>query len=321
MIIKTTTAEPLLLYCITSMLLHLKMKAMSMWIFGLLCLSLSGAHGLHEFPGNFVVAKRNSEDPVVLTCSTNTEGNVTWNFNGEEIDVDLEDHLQQDGLHLTVSEVGTPTLGEYSCWRGGSRLSSTYLLLEAEEDSPLSCQAKSYDCFFSCSWTNTEYEVVRLGLGPECTEGEQSCQWVSSRDLHSDGTFQFEVPHAISPYTEESTVLEVTAEAIADLSILRKTIRFYLREIVKPDSPQIVRCQEMEQDLNVTIDPPSSWSTPHSFFSLEHEIEYVLKDNGKTGRSLSTLIPKTISKLRVRSRDSLVLSDWSQWTPWKNVTY
>lgn len=124
---------------------------------------------------------------------------------------------------------------------------------------------------------------------------------------------------------------------------------------VQPDSPRIVSCQEVEQGLNVSIDPPASWSTPHSFFSLEHEIEYVLKDNGQVQPHMQTpealvpclllcslhssfsssdvcdfqqlqhsqfaLIPKKISKLRVRSRDALVMSAWSQWTPWKNVTY
>lgn len=55
---------------------------------------------------------------------------------------------------------------------------------------------------------------------------------------------------------------------------------------VQPDSPQIVKCEEVEQGLNVTIDPPSSWSTPHSFFKLEHEIEYVLKDNGEVHTNL-----------------------------------
>nr|XP_020499544.1 interleukin-12 subunit beta-like [Labrus bergylta] len=301
------------------------MKTFSLWIFGLLFISLSGAHGLSKFPENFVVAKRNDSSPVTLTCSTKTTGHITWKLDGEEIDVDSGDNFQQDSSILTVLEVDTPTLGEYSCWRGEEMLSSTYLLLEAEEedalDSLLSCRAKSYDCVFSCSWTSSGYELVRLGLGQDCSEDEKSCHWISSSDLLSDGAFQFEVSHFLSPYTEESTMLVITAEAIADLSILRRTTRFYLRDIIEPDSPQIVRCQEMEQDLNVTIEPPSSWSTPHSFFSLEHQIEYELKDNGKTGLSSSALIPKRISKLRVRSRDQLVLSAWSQWTPWKNVTH
>uniref|UniRef100_UPI0037E851D8 interleukin-12 subunit beta n=1 Tax=Semicossyphus pulcher TaxID=241346 RepID=UPI0037E851D8 len=299
------------------------METLSLWVFGLLFISLSGAHGLNNFPENFVVANRNDDDPVTLTCGAKTDQDLEWRFNGKVIDVDSEDHLQQDGPNLTVSEVDVPTLGEYSCWAKGQMLSSTFLLLEAEEeeelDSLLSCRAKSYDCVFSCNWTNSGYDLVRLGLGPDCSEGGKSCHWVNSRDLLSDGAFQFEVSHSLSAYAEESTMLKLTAEAITDLSILRKTKSFFLRDIVQPDSPQIVRCQAVEQNLNVTIDPPSSWSIPHSFFSLQHEIEYVLKDDGKTERSLSSLIPKGISKLRVRSRDSVVLSSWSQWTNWKNV--
>ncbi|XP_044051047.1 interleukin-12 subunit beta isoform X2 [Siniperca chuatsi] len=297
---------------------------LSLWIYALLFTSLTEAHGLSYFPENFVVAKGSDANPVTLTCGTKTNGTVTWKFDGELMEaVDFEDKVQQNGQNLTVSEVETPMLGEYSCWRGEEMLSSTYLLLEAEEeeelDWPFSCRAKSYDCNFTCDWTLGRYTAVHLGLGHECREGGKLCHWVNSSTRLLDGGFQFELSHSLSPYAEETTMLEVTAEAIINLSILRRTKRFYLRDIVQPDSPQIVKCQEVEQDLNVTIDPPTSWSTPHSFFSLEHEIEYVFKDDGTTGRSSSARIPKRISKLRVRSRDSLVFSAWSQWTPWKNV--
>ncbi|XP_031712602.1 interleukin-12 subunit beta isoform X1 [Anarrhichthys ocellatus] len=264
-----------------------------------------------------VVAKRNDTNPVTLTCRTEAPGAITWKFQGEE-----PEDVQQNGPHLGLSEVGTPILGEYSCWRGKEMLSSTHLLLEAKKEVSDSlsiiCWAKSYDCNFSCECTHSEQTAVRFGLGHDCSEGRKSCHWISADQL-VDGRFHLELSHSLSPYAEESTMLEVTAEAIVHLSVLRKTKKFYLRDIVQPDSPQIVMCQEGEEDLNVTIEPPSSWSTPHSFFSLEHEIQYVLKDNGKLGHSSSVLLPKGISKLRARSRDSLVLSHWSQWTPWKNV--
>lgn len=301
------------------------MKPVSLWILGLLCTSLTGAHELKDFPENFVEAKK-SDANVTLTCDTKTNEPVTWKFDGVMMeDVFFEDNVQQHNQSLTVSELQPPMLGKYSCWRGGEMLSSTYLLLEAndeelgESDSFFSCRAKSYHCNFSCKWTQRKYTAVRIGLGQDCSEGRKSCHWVSSSEQLPGGGFQFELPHSLSPYAEESSMLELTAEAITNFRILRRTKRFYLRDIVQPDSPRIVKCQEVEQDLNVTIDPPSSWSTPHSFFSLEHEIEYVFKDDGMTGRSLSLLIPKRISKLRVRSRDSLVFSAWSQWTPWKNV--
>uniref|UniRef100_A0A3Q3KA24 Interleukin-12 subunit beta n=2 Tax=Monopterus albus TaxID=43700 RepID=A0A3Q3KA24_MONAL len=279
------------------------------------------ANGLNSFPENFVVAKLNDDNPVTLTCGTRTDENVTWRFRNRMIkDGFFKDSLQRVGQDLIVSDVGTPMMGEYSCWRGEEKLSSTYLLLEVEGDeldSLISCRANSYGCMFSCTWTSTGYTAVRLGLGHDCNKGEKSCQWVSG----SDGGFQFELSHSTSPYAEESTMLELTVEAIADFGILRRTKRFYLRDIIQPDSPQIVKCQEEEQYLNVTINAPSSWSTPHSFFSLEHEIEYVFKDDGTIERSSSALIPKKISKLRVRSRDSLVRSAWSQWSSWKNVTH
>lgn len=62
-------------------------------------------------------------------------------------------------------------------------------------------------------------------------KSRQSCQWQSSSTPLSGGGFQFELPHSLSPYIEESTKLEVTAEAIQDFSIVRKTKTFYLRDI------------------------------------------------------------------------------------------
>ncbi|KAI3372005.1 hypothetical protein L3Q82_006875 [Scortum barcoo] len=240
------------------------------------------------------VVVANKANLITLTCGTKTDGGVTWKFDGEMLeDVGLEENFQQDGQNLTVKGVDSPMLGEYSCWRGEDMLSSTYLLLEAdgggESDSLISCRAKSYDCNFACTWTNTGYTAVRLGLGNECSEGGKLCPWVYGSEQPQGGGLQFELSHTLSPYAEESTMLEVTAEAISDLSILRTTKRFYLRDIVQPDSPQIIKCQEVEQELNVTIDPPSSWSTPHSFFSLEHQIEYVFKDNGKVHSCLFVL--------------------------------
>ncbi|XP_068616945.1 interleukin-12 subunit beta [Brachionichthys hirsutus] len=304
----------------------IQMKTSTPWLLGALLVTLTRAHGLHQFPRNFVVANRNH--PATLTCNTTTQEAVTWMFQSgitEKKNVILDKYSIQDGTNLIMSDLGRPMLGNYSCWKGAELLSSVYLFLEAEEetesDSPIHCRARSYDCNFTCTWNNSGYAAVRLGLGHNCSEHGKSCRWISSSKQLSDGGFQFEVSHSLSPYAEESTVFTVTAEAIKNNFIRRRTERFYLRDIIQPDAPQIVKCQEMEQKLNVSIEPPSTWSTPHSFFILEHQIEYVRRDDGQVRRSLSALIPKRISQLRVRSRDSLVLSNWSHWTSWMEVIF
>lgn len=48
-----------------------------------------------------------------------------------------------------------------------------------------------------------------------------------------DGGFQFELLHDSSPYAEESAMFELTVEAITELYFLRKTKKFYLRDIGK----------------------------------------------------------------------------------------
>lgn len=78
-----------------------------------------------------MIAERNDNGSVTLTCRTASEGPVVWKLNDE--DVDFEHHYESDGKNLIVSEIDAPLLGEYSCWRGGKKLSSTFLLQEAEE--------------------------------------------------------------------------------------------------------------------------------------------------------------------------------------------
>ncbi|XP_014905250.1 interleukin-12 subunit beta isoform X1 [Poecilia latipinna] len=300
------------------------MMTLLSWITAFLLIGATAADQqakLNHFPENFAVAKQ-GKDSVSLTCLTTTTGPVTWKHNNDE-ESDFKDNMSQSGHNLTVRDVEAPLLGEYSCWRDGTKLSSTLLLQETEEEedinSLLTCRAKSYDCNFSCRWTEGRYGAVRLGIGPDCTNGLPTCHWVSSSAQPDSEGFQFELTHNLSSFGEESTMLEVTAEAIDDdFLFLKKTKKFYLRDIVVPDSPRIVSMKVVQSQLNVSIEPPSSWSTPHSFFALEHEIEYILRDNGETIISSSSLIPKKISKLRARSRDPLVFSTWSQWTPWKN---
>ncbi|KAM8865042.1 interleukin-12 subunit beta [Synchiropus picturatus] len=275
------------------------------------------------------VVTQNESSHVKIHCDTTSPGPVTWKFNGADLEqVDFAYHQEQ--LDLMVEEVDQPMLGEYSCWRNGVQLSSTHLL---EEDvvndehfkSFLRCWAKSYDCHFSCEWNHSVYSTVRLGLGSNCSQGLTSCQWVQSSHRTLKGKLHFDIAHHLTPFAEETDVLTLTVEAFADhysyySNILRKTRHFFLRDIIQPDSPDIVKCEEEGIALNVTIEPPSSWSRPHSFFQLEHEIEYVSRDNGEHGTTTSILIPQGVSRLRVRSRDPLVMSRWSHWSKWKNVT-
>ncbi|TNM89423.1 hypothetical protein fugu_003657 [Takifugu bimaculatus] len=224
---------------------------------------------------------------AILTCNSTPDTAITWKFNGDPVeDEAFRQYTTQNGPDLNLSQVDFTMFGHYSCWSEGRMLSSVYLP------------------------RNRGTGAKRL----------KSCQWVTSDGPVHGGGFQFQLSHSLSPYAEENTMLEVTVEAIDDLIFDRKTKKFFLREIIQPNSPKIAKCEDVGENLMVTIEPPSNWSTPHSFFTLEHQIHYRLLDNNQDRFSSSTLIPKTASSLRVRSRDPLVLSTWSQWSPWKNLT-
>ncbi|XP_029494391.1 interleukin-12 subunit beta [Oncorhynchus nerka] len=287
------------------------------WLIMLLCVILPRVNGLTSFHELYIVDK--GDNLVTLTCPTAFSGAMTWKYEGETEDLDK---AQVQGRNLILNEVDW--YGEYSCWDGDKKLGSIYLLEELkdpeeQDDYLISCRAKSYGCTFNCSWTHSEFTAVRLGLGHDCTDSQESCTWVYPTTSLQDGGLEFELTHSLSPYTEEAAPLVVTVEAIARQEYLRKTKRFYLHDIVQPDSPAGMKCQVMDQRLKVKVEPPATWNCPPSYFPLEHQIGYIFKDNGKEEHSMNPLIPRGVSKLRARSRDPLVPSPWSQWTPWKNV--
>lgn len=78
------------------------------------------------------------------------------------------------------------------------------------------------------------------------SKSSKSCQWISSSRQLAEGKLQFEMYHDLSPYAEESTMLEVTAEAISDFSIFRTSKRFYLRDIGKLSKTELHRWHSVE---------------------------------------------------------------------------
>lgn len=78
------------------------------------------------------------------------------------------------------------------------------------------------------------------------SKGSKSCQWISSSRRLAEGKLQFEMSHDLSPYAEESTMLELTAEAIRDLSVFRTSKRFYLRDIGKLSKTELHQWHSVE---------------------------------------------------------------------------
>ncbi|XP_019900752.1 interleukin-12 subunit beta isoform X2 [Esox lucius] len=264
------------------------------WVVMLLCVSLPRAQGL-IFSEIYVVSDEHSS--VNLTCPMAFSGPLTWTHGDQPLD---SDNAQVQGHNLILNDIWH---GEYSCWNGERKLGSVYLLEALKEDgaggtdSSISCWAKSYDCIITCIWTNSEFSTVRLGLGHACTHGQENCTWVyPATNLQNKG-FHFNLSHSLSPYTEEITPLVVTAEAINEFKYLRKTKRFYLRDIVQPDSPTVVTCLMNGENLEVKVEPPTTWNSPPSYFPLEHQIAYILKDNGEEKHSMELHIPKYVSKI------------------------
>ncbi|XP_058891584.1 interleukin-12 subunit beta-like [Acipenser ruthenus] len=275
--------------------------------------SMLTAHTLHSFPKTFMVGKEDGE--VTLTCSTQFQGTVTWRH--DDNPVPASGYNVMSGHTLTLHGLdseGSP--GNYTCWGNDQLLDHSYLVLEQEEEEVrLSCSAKTYSCSFLCIWRLTGYDVARVKH--QRSEASGGSSWDLGTWMQ-DG-FHFHLSDLSSPFTEEDRPIRLTAEALSGQRYKKQQLRFFLREIIEPDAPEIKDCVRTGDSLHVSVEPPSSWAKPHSYFPLEPEVEYEYKDDGKIERSMNLVIPKDITRLRVRARDPYFNSSWSKWTPWKKV--
>ncbi|XP_048834199.1 interleukin-12 subunit beta [Brienomyrus brachyistius] len=280
------------------------------WYF--LLLSLPSVWGLSSFPSHMEVGK--VENNVTIVCRTDFAGDLTWKHrrDGEEI-------RSVKGKSLELLYLEEPDAGEYSCWDGERKLDSTYLLLEEDNveeqdaEEALICSAQTYSCSFTCSWSLKGFTAARLRYQ---RDGQDPSPWIYS-EAHAQQVFTLQLTS--SPFTEEDTPMILTGEAVSSTHYVKRTLQFFFRDIVKPDPPQLGLCEKQGNLLSVTVQPAASWAKPLSYFPLDHQIEFIYQNDGTTGLSNSSTVPGGISQIRARSRDPLVPSPWSQWSPWKNM--
>ncbi|KAG1935172.1 interleukin-12 subunit beta [Pimephales promelas] len=289
-----------------------------MWFIVLFCLSITRMSALNFFPDKFEIGEKHTS--VTLTCKTNKDS-VTWKR--DTIEIKESDFEKPSGRSLTLIDLQEDLIGNYTCWSDKGLEDYTYLLLDkSKEDTVfnINCTAETLSCteHIKCTWTSEEFTAFRL------RNTRDNGNWVSQP---VDGLFF--LPHSTNSYSEESERLLITGEAVSPCCYLKTDYSFYLRDIVKPANPNISICTVKkkgsdEQIVELEVMPPSSWPQPHSFFPLKHQVEYQIRHNGELKtkeweKDSKIEVKGHIRKLRVRSRDMLLLSQWSEWTSWKNV--
>lgn len=276
---------------------------------------------LNVFPEKFVLGE--IHDNITLDCKTNKKS-VTWKLQDsygymEELDSPYE---KPNGTKLIVYDLREDQTGNYTCWSDEGVEDYTYLLLDKSKEPAglnINCTAETFSCAknLKCSWSASDYTAFRL------RNMRDGGSWVSQS---VDGVFY--VPHSTNSFSEESERLLITGEAVSSCCYKKTENSFFLREIVKPAGPNISKCFQRKKkdtmEVEVEVKPPSTWPQPHSFFPLTHQIEYEMRDDGKVKthqwNGPTVEVQGVVTKLRVRCRDPLVLSQWSEWTPWKNVS-
>ncbi|CAM4580059.1 unnamed protein product [Leuciscus chuanchicus] len=285
----------------------------------LFCLSITRISALNLFPDKFKIGEKHTS--VTLTCKTDKDS-VTWKREDDTMDMDSP-YEKLNGRNLTVIDLQEDQIGNYTCWSDKGLEDYTYLLLDKSKEATvfnINCTAETLSCteHIKCTWTSDEFTAFRL------RNTRDNGNWVSQP---VDGVFF--LPHSTNSYSEESERLLITGEAVSSCCYMKTEYSFYLRDIVKPASPAVSICTVKnegsdEQIIELEVMPPSSWPQPPSFFPLKHQVEYQIRHNGELEskeweEGSKIKVEGHIRKLRVRSRDMLLLSQWSEWTSWKNV--
>ncbi|KAL1257112.1 hypothetical protein QQF64_012657 [Cirrhinus molitorella] len=294
-------------------------KMVRLMRFMLLCLSIVRMSALNLFPEKFAIAERNTN--VTLTCRTDKD-NIEWKREDAEIQQSECEILR--GKDLTVIDLDEDLTGNYTCWSDDILEDYTYLLLDKSKEATgfkINCTVETFSCTenIKCTWTSDEFSALRL------RNTRDNGHWVSQS---VDGEFFF-LPHSTNSYSEESERLLITGEAVSKCCYMKTDHSFYLRDIVKPADPSISICSikhegSDEQIIELEVMPPSTWPQPQSFFPLKHQIEYEIRHTGELktkewDEGSKIQVEGSVSKLRVRCRDLLLLSEWSEWTTWQNV--
>ncbi|XP_053478406.1 interleukin-12 subunit beta [Ictalurus furcatus] len=295
----------------------------SLSIITVLCLCSLKVSALDTFPEKFVAGPNGSN--VTLSCDKAIKTPVTWNFRDQKVE-SVKDAFELEGNTLKLLKLEGDLIGNFTCWSEGQEqeVDYTYVLLDMSDTitgSPVSCTAETFNCTstISCTMKAKEYHHFRL-------RDERNDGWLTPS---TDGRFL--LTHKTNPFAEEAKPIVVIGEAVSNLNYYFKIrYSFYIRDIIRPGCPRVSVLKKNNLSV-LDVNPPVSWTLPLSFYPLEHEIELQKRTDGKiislfytqpnntdpSGGSIT--IPTGTSKLRARCRDSLLLSQWSEWTVWQNV--
>lgn len=295
----------------------------SLSIITVLCLCSLKVSALDTFPEKFVAGLNGSS--VTLSCDKAIKTPVTWNFEDEIVE-SHEDMFELEGNTLRLPKLEVDVIGNFTCWSEGQEVDYTYVLMDMSDtitDSPVSCTAENFNCTstISCTMKEKEYQYFRL-------RDERNDGWLTPS---TDGRFL--LTHKSNPFAEEAEPIVLIGEAVSNLKYYFKIhYSFYIRDIIRPGCPRVSVLKKNNLSV-LDVNPPDSWTLPLSFFPLQHEIEFQKRTDGKiisqlypepnnTDSSIGSItIPTGTSKLRARCRDSLLLSQWSEWTVWQNVSH
>eukprot|EP00062_Callorhinchus_milii_P021776 gi/632978862/ref/XP_007906151.1/ PREDICTED: interleukin-12 subunit beta-like [Callorhinchus milii] len=261
-----------------------------------------------------------------LSCDNLSE-EVIWLRDGEAVQGGTVGASGQ----LIINNADQPDAGNYTCMRNGVVVAHTYLFITEEDKPPIfesdgvKCISRNFNGMVTCSWkTKSNNSLFRVKycrrnstLKSECEPNQVN---YSSSGLDYKASF---VDSSFSSYAEEYKPIDFTLEAINRVSYQSIRVPFYIRDIIKPDPPQAIKCTITNCKLNARWEYPAEWPKPHSYFPLTFQISYSPIRNSSKNK---TKIQEGISmegvqvhkckavKICIRAKDSFLNSPWSEWS-------
>ncbi|XP_075043854.1 interleukin-12 subunit beta-like [Mixophyes fleayi] len=285
---------------------------MAFYPFTVVLLSLVIHHLLSvplTWPSDYHIAHLNSV--LTIKCPLEAE-NIVWNCPAKIC------KIHQHQKNVTLQGLKHHHAGAYTCFNQDKKTQSYslyVLILEEEHRLPVHCTVAAY--------TSTELRcsiaeelacpcLVRAKANSSVIDQNWTEFKISQDRVHSI-QFNLTIPE-FCPFAEQVNAIHVSVDIITNSDYLTGNQSYYLRDIVTPEAPEIVKVTTEQ----ISWTQPSSWSHSSSFFPLLYEIKVNYRNNTNVPNFLEKqhYSMTDVRKFSVRCRDLFYPGPWSSWRSW-----
>ncbi|XP_056425492.1 interleukin-12 subunit beta [Hyla sarda] len=274
--------------------------------------------------------KTKSGETVTIECNTTAHSNaaldnkrIHWSKKG------------RTGKTLTVRVSERPDAQNYTCMLGNEIIDYTQVVIHEVNQhpirrilkvkSPISCMIKNYHGHFTCSWNGTSEPNIEFFFEAfdKNSDSPLTCGNIEKHNTEGNAIPSYTV-HCHDAHTchySEDPSIDVELHVLTKTMYEHHTKSFTLRNIIKPDPPQDLRLENINNDLYLHWNYPKTWCNSHSFYGLVFNIKVERKSPNEEENYLNVdntslfLGHNEVTQFCVQARDMYhVNSSWSNWS-------